>query len=135
MCKTSNLAISVAHGPSGEGMELVNFTNIGQSSCTMHGFAGVELKGKGSGRSVDVPRRDPANTPTVKLAPGEGNGFSLYYALNDSSGGYTYTSMVVTPPNETHSKALSVSIDVPDANPDQSYANKEMEIYAVGTTR
>lgn len=132
-CKTSNLAVSAVHGPSGEGMELVNFTNIGQTSCTMHGFAGVELKG--SGNSVDVPRRDPGNTPTIKLAPGQGNGFSLYYPLNDGNGGFTYTTMVITPPNETHSKSLGVSIDVPVATPDQGYATKEMEIYAVGTTR
>ncbi|WP_329369369.1 DUF4232 domain-containing protein [Streptomyces sp. NBC_00669] len=136
-CKTSDLAISATRGPAGEGLELVDFTNIGQESCTMHGFAGVSLRGS-SGQSVDVPRRDPGTTPTVKLAPGQGNGFSLYYALNgssDKSSGYTYTTMIITPPNETHSKSLKVAIDVPVSDPDQSYVNKNLEIYAVGTTR
>ncbi|WP_328464213.1 DUF4232 domain-containing protein [Streptomyces sp. NBC_00448] len=136
-CKTADLAISATRGPAGEGLELVDFTNIGQRSCTMHGFAGVSLRGS-SGQSVDVPRRDPDTTPTVKLAPGQGNGFSLYYALNgssDKSSGYTYTTMIITPPDETHSKSLKVAIDVPVSDPDQSYVNKNLEIYAVGTTR
>ena len=133
VCKTSDLAISAEHGISGEGMELVNFKNIGSSTCTMRGFAGVDLKGTGSDQAISVPRRNASNTPTVKLAPGEKNGFVLYYEFNNSGGsGYTFTTMIVTPPNETHSKTISASINIPVSNGDQPSKSDGLFMYAVG---
>jgi hypothetical protein len=129
ICKTSNLTISAEHGISGEGMELVNFKNTGSSSCTMHGFAGVDLK-NGSD-TVSVPRRSGGDVPTVKLAPGEENGFVLYYPFNNSGGsGYTFTTMIVTPPNETHSKTISAAINIPVDS--QASASGDIFMYAVG---
>ncbi|MEW1859961.1 DUF4232 domain-containing protein [Streptomyces sp. NBC_00669] len=129
---TSNLAISAEHGISGEGMELVHLKNTGSSSCTMHGFAGVDLK-NGSD-SVSVPRHSGGDVPTVKLAPGEGTDFVLYYPFNNSGGsGYTFTTMVITPPNETHSKTVSASINVPVQNPDdQGSDSGKLYLLAVG---
>jgi Protein of unknown function (DUF4232) len=131
MCQTSNLAISAEHGMSGEGMELVNFKNIGSSSCTMHGFAGADLK-NGSD-SVSVSRRSGGDVPTVELAPGEENGFVLYYPYNNSGGsGYTFTTMTVTPPNETHSKTISAAINIPVTSQNSKSAGSGISMYAVG---
>lgn len=135
-CKTSNLTVSTQHGISGEGQEVVSFKNSGSATCTMHGYAGVDLKGAGDGSddAVSATRGGSTDFPTVKLAPGEETQFVLNYPMNESGGsGYTFTTMTVTPPNETHSKTLSTSINIPLDNPDQASKPGGIVIYAVGT--
>ena len=40
--------------------------------------------------------------------------FTLYYPPNNSGGsGVTFTTLVVTPPNETHSHTMSLGINIP----------------------
>ncbi|MBD0735943.1 DUF4232 domain-containing protein [Streptomyces sp. CBMA29] len=131
MCKTSNLAISAEHGISGEGMELIHFKNTGSSSCTMHGFAGIDLK---SGTdTVNVARRPGSEVPTVKLAPGERTEAVLYYPFNNSGGsGYTFTTMTVTPPNETHSTSVGATVNIPLDNPDENVQTTQIHMNAVG---
>ncbi|MFF7154840.1 DUF4232 domain-containing protein [Streptomyces sp. NPDC008139] len=131
MCKTSNLAISAEHGISGEGMELIHFKNTGSSSCTMHGFAGIDLK---SGTdTVNVARRPGSEVPTVTLAPGERTEAVLYYPFNNSGGsGYTFTTMTVTPPNETHSTSVGATINIPLDNPDENVQTTQIHMNAVG---
>jgi hypothetical protein len=133
MCTTSNLAITAEHGMSDEGMELVHLKNTGSSSCSMHGFAGVDMK-NGSD-TVSVPRYPKSDVPTVKLAPGETTDFAFYYPMNKSGGsGYTFTSLVITPPNETHSKTVSASINVPVQNPDDQGSDaSQLYVLAVGS--
>ncbi|KIF76366.1 hypothetical protein QR77_25740 [Streptomyces sp. 150FB] len=131
MCKSSNLAFSTHHGIEGE-QEIVVFKNIGSATCTMRGYAGVDLKGNDSDDAISVARV-PMDTPTIRLAPGEQTDFVLDYPRNDSGGsGYTFTTMIVTPPNETHSKTLSTSINVPLDNPDQGSDDPGIVLNPVG---
>jgi hypothetical protein len=94
-----------------EGEFLINLRNEGSASCSMHGFPGLDLKGKDG--TVSAARNSGRSAPTVTLAPGEATNFSLYFPPNSSGGsGVTFTSALVTPPNETHSHKLSLSVNV-----------------------
>jgi uncharacterized protein DUF4232 len=132
MCKTANLTFSANHGISGEGQEIVNLTNSGSSTCTMHGFPGVDLSA-GSDNHISAARSH-SDVPTVTLAPGEKTEFVLNYPFNNSGGtGFTFTTLTVTPPNETHSKTLSASINIPVDNPDEpNSASGGITVNAVG---
>lgn len=130
-CKTSNLKFSAHHGISGEGQEIVELTNGGSSTCTMHGFPGVDLS-NGSDTTISAGR-SKSDTPSVSLAPGERTEFVLNYPFNNSGGsGFTFTTMIVTPPNETHSTTLSTSINIPVDNPDQPTKGPGIVVNAVG---
>ena len=110
-CKTSNLAFSASHGMA-EGDMLVSLKNKGDA-CTLKGFPGVDLKSEQASRPLSAKRSDKA-APVVNLQSGETTRFTLHTPPNNSGGtGAKIDRMVVTPPNETHSKNLSVSIDFP----------------------
>ena len=97
----------------------------------MRGFPGVDVS-NGSDTTFSATRNN-SDTPNVSLAPGKQTEFFLDYPINDSgASGFTFTTMIVTPPNETHSKTLSVSITVPANGPDQTVANPHILINAVG---
>lgn len=131
-CRTANLTISAHHGISGEGQMVVDMVNSGSTTCTMHGFPGVDLQGAGDSGTVSA-HRSTSDTPDVRLAPGEKTDFTLYYPMNDSGGsGFTFTKMIVTPPNETQSKTLTTSINVPADNPDQGSKSPGITVNAVG---
>jgi hypothetical protein len=109
-CKTSQLGFSSSHGMA-EGQLVINLKNNGAAACTLQGFPGVDLKGKDG--SISATRSDltPAK---VGVKPGEETRFTLNSPPNTSGGtGATFTSLSVTPPNETHSHSLPVSINVP----------------------
>jgi hypothetical protein len=94
-----------------EGQLVINLKNNGSAACTLQGFPGVDLKGKDG--SISATRSDltPAK---VGVKPGEETRFTLNSPPNTSGGtGATFTSLSVTPPNETHSHSLPVSINVP----------------------
>ncbi|MFF4248584.1 DUF4232 domain-containing protein [Streptomyces sp. NPDC001822] len=94
-----------------EGEVLINLRNAGSTTCTMHGFPGVDLSGKDG--TVSAERGDRP-VPVVTLSPGEGTDFPVHFPSGDSGGsGVTFTSAVVTPPNETHSHRVSLSVRVP----------------------
>ncbi|KIF75941.1 hypothetical protein QR77_22770 [Streptomyces sp. 150FB] len=132
MCKTSNLSMSTQHGISGEGQEIVHLTNTGSGTCTMHGFPGVDLKSDSGSDTVSAARSN-SDVPTVTLAPGEKTDFVLNYEFNNSGGsGFTFTTMIVTPPNETHSKTLGTSVNIPVDNPDQASDSAGIQVNAVG---
>lgn len=133
-CKTANLAITTQHGISGEGQEVVNFRNNGPASCTMQGYAGVDLRGKGDTDGVSATRGGSNERPVVKLGPGDSTQFVVNYPVNKSGGsGYTFTTMTITPPDETHSKTVSTSINIAVDNPDAQSKSPGIVIYAVGT--
>lgn len=113
-CRTANLSFS-SSGGMGEGEVLINLKNTGSTSCSMHGFPGVDLKGRDGTVSA---RRSRTAVPTVTLPPGQTTDFTLHYPPNNSGGsGVTFTSAVVTPPNETHSHTMSLGINIPaDSN-------------------
>ncbi|MBI0319623.1 MULTISPECIES: DUF4232 domain-containing protein [Streptomyces violaceusniger group] len=109
-CKTSQLGFRSSHGM-GEGTLIVDLKNNGSAPCTLQGFPGVDLKSKNG--SISAKRSD-LKAPKTKVKPGEETRFTLYYPPNNSGGsGETFTTLVVTPPNETHSHSLPVSINVP----------------------
>ncbi|MEH0558132.1 MULTISPECIES: DUF4232 domain-containing protein [Streptomyces] len=109
-CRTADLSFSSSGGMA-EGEFLINLRNEGSASCSMHGFPGLDLKGKDG--TVSAARNSGRSAPTVTLAPGEATNFSLYFPPNSSGGsGVTFTSALVTPPNETHSRKLSLSVNV-----------------------
>ncbi|MDJ1131502.1 DUF4232 domain-containing protein [Streptomyces iconiensis] len=109
-CKTSELGFSTSNGMA-EGSLLVNLKNTGSATCTLKGYPGADLRGEGG--SLNAERRSDT-TPLVSLTPGESTRFTLNYPPNDSGGsGVTMTSLVVTPPNETQSQTLPVSVNLP----------------------
>ncbi|MER7198578.1 hypothetical protein CG723_13365 [Streptomyces sp. CB01635] len=109
-CQTSHLAFSSSGGMA-EGTLIVNLKNTGSATCTLKGFPGADLKGKDGTVSAE---RSKLAAPSVSVKPGEETRFTLHYPSNDSGGsGVTFTSLVVTPPNETHSHTLPVTINVP----------------------
>lgn len=108
-CRTANLSFSSSHGM-GEGEFLINLTNTGHTTCTMHGFPGVDLKGKDGTISA---ARSKLPATTVTLRPGQETRFTLHYPPNTSGGsGVTFGTLVVTPPNETHSHVMSLTINL-----------------------
>ncbi|MFE3830955.1 DUF4232 domain-containing protein [Streptomyces sp. NPDC059092] len=70
-----------------------------------------------SGKDGSVSAERSAITASrVKVGPGEGTRFTLHFPPNDTGGsGVTFTSLVVTPPDETHSRTVPVSINLPVA--------------------
>ncbi|WKE72753.1 DUF4232 domain-containing protein [Streptomyces sp. WP-1] len=109
-CTTAHLAFSTSGGM-GEGQLIVNMKNTGSANCTLHGFPGVDLKSKDG---TDSATRSKLAAPTVTLQPGAETRFTLHYPPNNSGGsGVTFTQLVVTPPNETHSTTLNARVNVP----------------------
>jgi hypothetical protein len=109
-CQTANLSFSHSYGM-GEGEVLINLKNIGAGTCTMHGFPGVDLK---SNYGTQSAARSHMSAPDVTLAPGQSTRFTLHYPPNHTGGsGVTFTSLLITPPNETHSHTMSLAINVP----------------------
>ncbi|MBM7439662.1 DUF4232 domain-containing protein [Streptomyces sp. HB132] len=107
-CRTADLAFSSAGGMA-EGEVLIGLRNTGSASCSMRGFPGLDLESKDG--TVSAERRSGRPARTVTLAPGESTGFSLYFPPNTGGSGVTFTSAVVTPPDETHSHRMSLSVD------------------------
>ncbi|WEO98607.1 DUF4232 domain-containing protein [Streptomyces sp. FXJ1.172] len=109
-CRTSHLVFSTS-GAMAEGELIVNLKNAGSATCTLKGFPGADLKSKDG--TISAKRSTVAPVP-VRIKPGEETRFTLHYPPNTSGGtGETFTSLIVTPPNETHSHALPVTINVP----------------------
>ncbi|MDI3405755.1 DUF4232 domain-containing protein [Streptomyces cavernicola] len=109
LCKTANLDFRTSPGM-GEGNLMVILRNTGDT-CTFKGFPGVDLKTEAG--TVSAERSDlPA--PTVVVKTGEESRFTLHLPRDDSGGsGVDVTAIVVTPPDETHSKTLPVSLNIP----------------------
>jgi hypothetical protein len=113
-CQTSNLSFSSSGGMA-QGEVLINLKNVGSAACTMHGFPGVDLKGQDGTVSAS---RSQMSAPAVTLSPGQTTNFTLHYPPNNTGGsGVTFTSVIVTPPNETHSHTMDLGINIPaDSN-------------------
>lgn len=111
-CKTADLEFRSSHGM-GEGDLLVSLRNTGGDTCSLKGFPGVDLKVDSGPGGLSAERSNLA-APAVAVNPGEETRFTLHYPRNDTGGsGLDITRIVVTPPGETHSKTLPVSINLP----------------------
>ncbi|MEW2621852.1 DUF4232 domain-containing protein [Streptomyces sp. NPDC048106] len=127
-CTTAHLAFS-ASGAMAEGELIVHLKNTGTANCFLHGFPGVDLKGKDGTVSAG---RSKLAVPTVTLQPGAESRFTLHYPPNNSGGsGVTFTQLVVTPPNETHSTTLNAGINIPVT--DGSSSGSSIYVDPVGT--
>ncbi|WP_234316729.1 DUF4232 domain-containing protein [Streptomyces sp. NRRL S-15] len=110
-CRTADLSFSSSGGMA-EGEVLINLRNTGSASCSMRGFPGLDLKSEDG--TVSAERQSGRPAPTVTLTPGQNTNFSLHFPPNTSGGsGVTFTSAVVTPPNETHSHRMPLSVSTP----------------------
>lgn len=112
LCKTADLEFRTSHGM-GEGDLIVAMKNTGTDACSLKGFPGVDLKTDGDEDSISAERSE-LTAPPVAVNRGEETRFTLHYPRNETGGsGLKITSIVVTPPEETHSKTLPVSINLP----------------------
>lgn len=110
-CTTAELGITAAAGTAKPGEAdmrsvSVKFTNKGSASCTLNGFAGVDLTtGEGP---TSVPRQTQDQGSAVTLAAGASAQFPIWFRTNPP--GHTsikVDTMTVTPPGETHSVKLN----------------------------
>ncbi|MEV5982047.1 DUF4232 domain-containing protein [Streptomyces sp. NPDC052114] len=110
-CKTANLQFRATHGM-GEGNVLVSMKNTGDA-CSLKGFPGVDLKADGGPGGIAAERSDLA-APSVVVKSGEETRFTLHYPPNNSGGsGVQIDRLVVTPPDETHSKTVMIDLNLP----------------------
>ncbi|MEV5607758.1 DUF4232 domain-containing protein [Streptomyces sp. NPDC052225] len=104
-CTTANLEISaIDNSYKQEGTVTVQFINRG-ATCHIHGFPGADLKTNAG--TVSIPRnKDKAQS--YDLIKGAVAAFNITFRVNDTGGsGVRPTQIVVTPPNETHSKTVA----------------------------
>ncbi|MEU4657674.1 DUF4232 domain-containing protein [Streptomyces sp. NPDC023723] len=108
-CTTDQLTATQKHGM-GEGDILVHLKNTSDAACDLKGFPGVDLRNDDD--SVSAARTD-LEAPLVTIAAGDEARFTLHYTPNTSGGsGVTFDTLVVTPPNETHSLTIPVSVNL-----------------------
>lgn len=130
-CLTSDLSIT-ATGVTGQSESRVDvtFTNNGGSACSLYGYPGVDLKTNDG--TMSVPRKSGATKTQVTLTPGQHTVAVVEYPANNSGGtGVGITSMVVTPPNETHPVTVSWpggSLPVTDGS-----SSQPMDVSPVGS--
>ncbi|KAA6214932.1 DUF4232 domain-containing protein [Streptomyces albofaciens JCM 4342] len=106
-CRTSELTMEAVDSSPDQkvGDVTVQMTNKSGRTCSVTGFAGVDLK-DADGTSAPV-HRGGEQPRITDLKPGGTATFSISYPV-DSSGDslVSPTNIIVTPPNETHSVSL-----------------------------
>ncbi|MDH6131651.1 hypothetical protein P3T37_001025 [Kitasatospora sp. MAA4] len=108
-CATDNLITDVSAGnatPPSQDMAsvTVSFYNKG-NTCTLDGFAGVDLATSLGATSVPRGRNQPS---AVTLAKSQDAMFTIWYRSSPKGHpGATVTTMTITPPGETHSTKMT----------------------------
>ncbi|TXS31475.1 DUF4232 domain-containing protein [Streptomyces sp. adm13(2018)] len=106
-CHTDDLTIKASDATVGDDPTkavAVELRNTSDRSCSIRGFAGVNLLS--SERAIPAKRRDQKDDGTT-LKPGEPTFFGIFYRGNGSGGsGVRIRGLVVTPPDETKSVTL-----------------------------
>ncbi|MFE9123688.1 DUF4232 domain-containing protein [Streptomyces sp. NPDC007172] len=110
-CQTAQLTFAVAPGSGArskgsQGAVTITLTNKGAKSCAMKGYPGVDLVGGPTRWSL--PRQTSESPSTVTVRPGATTTFVIFYLPFDQGDGQEFRpkSIVITPPNETHSHTL-----------------------------
>lgn len=84
------------------------WTNVSGAPCTMGGFGGVDLLGpEVPGRPVSYSLPRETVTPRTLTLPPRGQAQSVITYVSGAGDAWTPTQMLITPPNETHSKRLT----------------------------
>ncbi|MEX2980881.1 DUF4232 domain-containing protein [Streptomyces sp. C36] len=84
---------------------VVEMKNRGGHSCTVSGYAGVDLKTNAGSLSA---KRTGEQAPSTILKDGQSTFFGINYPFNTSGGsGVRITGLLVTPPGETKTVSLS----------------------------
>ncbi|MFH8409604.1 DUF4232 domain-containing protein [Streptomyces sp. NPDC018019] len=114
-CHTSGLKAAFAMGEdarpdpdaSGGTTTSIVLTNTSGRTCTIGGFAGVDLKPDAGGPSWS-PARSSARHGSITLGPGDSTDFtiSLGMAKENEEGSWKPATVAVTPPDETASLTL-----------------------------
>lgn len=108
-CTLDQLTTSLGRttGESGQRHTTVVWTNTSTSECVMDGFGGVDLQGPDDpmGRTYSLPRSS-ATPQRFPLAPGNAAHTTITWLPPQDGPGWTPTTMLVTPPNETRSAHL-----------------------------
>lgn len=108
-CATTdlNVAVGSSEGAAGSVFTVLDFTNIGDSPCTLFGYPGVSLADSGSSQIGAAATRNPSHSASlVTLAPGSKANVTLQVAqaLNYPTGtcGPKQTAYLrIFPPNQT----------------------------------
>jgi hypothetical protein len=85
----------------GQRRATVTWTNRSDTTCTMHGFSGVDFDGPPPS-PYSLPRQTSQNPLTVTLTPGG----EAHTVITWLPGEWIPTTLVVTPPDEIHSAVL-----------------------------
>jgi hypothetical protein len=94
-------------GEAGQRHTIIVWTNTSSRPCTMSGFGGVDLRGPADpmGTTYSLPRA--AKSPTVvRLASGGTAHTTITWLPPQDGPGWTPTSVLVTPPDETRSATV-----------------------------
>ncbi|MFJ2904439.1 DUF4232 domain-containing protein [Streptomyces sp. NPDC087212] len=107
-CRTDELEVTASDNTiTGEDKRtvVVELKNGGGRTCTISGFAGVDLKTNAGTISA---KREGQTTGPDTLKNGESTFFPISYPYNKTGGtGVRITGLVVTPPNDTKSVTLA----------------------------
>ena len=109
-CASADLhaSLGVAQGAAGSSYQVIDFTNLGSSPCTLYGYPGVSLAGGTPVAQIGAAAdRDPTSHATVVTVPAHGTANALLRvvdALNfptSDCGPVRSTYLQVFPPNQT----------------------------------
>lgn len=107
-CRTSGLTITAVDSTidgDRDASVTVTLKNSGSATCTVSGYAGVDLKTNAGTISAKRTGQAPAS---ATLKPGQETYFGVNYPFNNTGGtGVRITGLLVTPPNETKTVTLA----------------------------
>jgi hypothetical protein len=100
-------SLGATTGEAGQRHTTVVWTNTSTSGCLMEGFGGVDLQGPEDpmGPTYSLPRSSAA-PESFTLAPGHAAHTTITWLPPQDGPGWTPTTIVVTPPDETRSARL-----------------------------
>jgi hypothetical protein len=100
-------SLGATTGEAGQRHTTVVWTNTSAAGCLMEGFGGVDLQGPDDpmGPTYSLPRTS-ATPESFTLAPGHAAHTTITWLPPQDGPGWTPTTIVVTPPDETRSARL-----------------------------
>ncbi|WP_338703316.1 DUF4232 domain-containing protein [Streptomyces sp. Q6] len=130
-CKTRDLAVDARDAAPDEVAGRIDITmvNRGSVTCSVTGFAGVDIED--ADHTSSPIERGPAQPRVTVLKPGDAAVFNLAYTIDPSGKSLASpTSILVTPPNETH----TVNLKWPAGAGQIKGAYADVEVYPTHTT-